>query len=48
MYERGSMNRMAELKNTVIHQRQISGQHLVTGKSPSKIAEEGMMVDIDR
>ena len=42
---RGSRNRTVELKKTVIHQCQILGQHLGAGRSSSKIAEEGKMVD---
>ena len=42
------INSMVEMKKTVIHQRQIPGQHWGVVRSPSKIAEEGKTVDTDR
>ena len=48
MKDRGISNRRVELKNTVIHQRQITGQHYSTVKLRSKIAEEGNTVETYR
>ena len=48
MKGRGSRNITVELKKTVIHQCQIPCQNWSAGRSLSKIAEEGNMVNIDR
>ena len=45
MKDRGISNSTVELNKTVIHQRHIPGQHGGAGISPSRISEEGKMVD---
>ena len=45
MEDRGSMDRMVELKKTIIHQLQIKDQNWGAGKLPYKITEEVMTVD---
>ena len=48
MKERSSRDSKEELKKTVIQQRQIPGHNWGVGRSPSKISEEGKMVDTYR